>query len=654
MSSTLEHFSHPEHPLRLKEDVVIGENAKCHVCNKSVIGYPTYTCTSLDDIDCRNLYLHKTCAELPATINHHTHDEHPLTLLLRPVNYICSVCDLDVRFAYACDTCNFDLCIRCVELPTKVTHHKHESHLLAFLPCSDCCDVCYRNVRFAYVCDNCEFNVCVSCAFEQRVLRHDGHEKHILTLMPREALFKCDACGEEAKDSSYVCTTCDFWIHKSCAISPLIIPDPTHHHHPLELVYSIPDMHRYFIRRCNICKQTIQKYYWVYYCHKCTYFVHVKCAGLYLKTPYVETDDTGDEPDLIQFPLSGEESLFDLIVTQCGKLQGEFQGEGDDPHIIEAHWSHKSHPLEQLQFTLSLNDDDNDAADDDKKGLICDGCIQPITVSHPSYYACIPCGFFLHSFCATKLPKELSTGASPFHPEHSLVLRKSDSFCSLVACGACRYSTNGFFYLCETCDIKVDIRCAFLPNKIKHELHKHHSLVQRHFYKSECSLSRYEIIDCVAYSCQTCIGFQVHIFCAFYPDRMNQRYDNHQVTLRHPPFFYEGVFYCEICEKQVNNQWWLYHCGKCDHSFHFNCLRPYENVKVGGTIEYNISNRPHKLALVLKGSADKDSPHSLCCRCGTVYTFEYFLECDGCGFRVCVECAKDMDSVDHQHRTPVK
>lgn len=183
--------------------------------------------------------------------------------------------------------------------------------------------------------------------------------------------------------------------------------------------------------------------------------------------------------------------------------------------------------------------------------LICDGCIQPITVSHPYYYACIQCSFFLHSFCATKLPIELPAGASPFHPQHPLLLRKRDIFYDFVKCGVCFYSTNGFYYHCETCDIIVEICCAFSPSRINHISHKHYSLVQRPCSNSKCSLCRNWISKGVEYACETCNDFHIHLHCAHYPSRMKHKYDFHPVTLRYPPFFYEGVFYCEICEEQV-------------------------------------------------------------------------------------------------------
>ncbi|XP_074374680.1 uncharacterized protein LOC141715094 [Apium graveolens] len=258
----------------------------------------------------------------------------------------------------------------------------------------------------AYACYDCKFDVCLECAFVERELSHPGHLEHTLTLMQRPAL-----------------------------------------------------------KRISATK-------WLYYCHLCTYFVHMGCAALPDESSTVneiEADGTDNEPDLVQFPLPREELIFDFIVTQSGKLQGHFQGElgGSitrstlplEVRVIEEHWSHKNHPLEQLEFTFSDNDDDHN--DDNRKVFRCDGCILPITASNPSYYACTECSFFLHSFCATRLPRELPSGASPFHPQHPLHLYKTKTFYSFVECRACNLSTNGFFYQCETCEMEIDIRCAF-------------------------------------------------------------------------------------------------------------------------------------------------------------------------------------------------
>ncbi|XP_074332637.1 uncharacterized protein LOC141670603 isoform X2 [Apium graveolens] len=538
MSSVLEHFTNLGHTLSLKENDVIGVDAACNLCSKTIIGCPTLSCDN-NHADCLNFYLHKSCAQLTTHLNYHQHNKHSLAL--------------DSTCPYRCDGC-------------------------------------YRIAdSFSYRCDDCDFDVCVVCVLEQRELHHIGHEEHTLTLMKREALFMCDACGDEAKDSSYVCIPCEFWIHEKCAMSPLIIPDTVYHDHPLHLVYSIPDMHRYFERMCAICEKLVSVNRWLYYCHKCTFFVHMNCASSTVSLENeTEAEGIDDEPDLIKFPLPGEESLFDLIRNQLENIKRS-PDYPEYPETIDPECA-KKHPLVVREF---FGEEDSDEDDDERKVLICDGCIQPITVSHLPYYACLQCGYFLHSYCANNLPPVLPAGASPFHPEHVLRLRKPIRFYSFVKCGICRFETNGFYYQCETCDIKIDIPCASMPARIKHISHKKHSLAMSLLKDSVCR----------------------------------------------PLFHYEGVFYCEICEEQVNNQLWLYHCYETDLSFHNECLHWYENIKFGGTIVVEIGNKNHTLTLVLKRRARKKSPHYICCNCGKKYKLEYFFECYGCGYLQCQKCS---------------
>ncbi|KAL8111475.1 uncharacterized protein LOC141664441 [Apium graveolens] len=568
MSTSIKHFSHPEHELILKENDVIKEDATCCVCNKTVLGFPTYTCSAIhdvDDIGCNNFYLHRSCAELPAQLYpHDKHNQHPLILQLRPDNCFC--------------------------------------------------DDCYRKVKFIYICDGCDFGFCVACAFpcpdedEQRELYHEGHQEHTLTLQ-RQALFKCDACWEEAKDFSYVCFSCDFWIHKKCAFSPLIIPEPAYHHHPLHLTYSIPEIHRIFVRFCNICDEPVHIHSWLYYCHKCTYFVHMKCAASTIsKLNEIEAAGNDNDPDLIEFPLHSEEALFDLFTAQCSKFQVDSDGLRKDtntistkslfdPHIIQEHWSHPNHPLQKLQFIISENDSDDD--DDNTKVLTCDGCIKPISRTNPSYYGCIECGFYLHSVCATKLPHELPVGVSSFHPQHSLALEKGDKFYELLQCGSCGVCTNGFYYKCDTCDIKIDICCAFLPARIKLKSHKHHIFVQRPSSGSICSVSKFAIGVGMEYACEICSNFQISMSYLSCPSTVRHKYDDRAIALRHPPFFYEGVFYCETCEEPVDNRHNLFHCDDCDHSFHWDCFRWQARIKLGRIIGLGINNQLHTLAFIV-------------------------------------------------------
>ncbi|KAK3035154.1 hypothetical protein RJ639_032827 [Escallonia herrerae] len=94
----------------------------------------------------------------------------------------------------------------------------------------------------------------------------------------REALFKCYACGAEDKDLSYLCTTCKFWVHKTCALLESDIQCGSHPH-PLTLSYSLPANYVKFGQSCRICGERLEAIYWVYACNSgCRYVAHVKCA----------------------------------------------------------------------------------------------------------------------------------------------------------------------------------------------------------------------------------------------------------------------------------------------------------------------------------------------------------------------------------------
>ncbi|KAL1830262.1 hypothetical protein ACET3Z_008674 [Daucus carota] len=158
--------------------------------------------------------------------------------------------------------------------------------------------ICSRPVRIAYTCDECDFDVCVACTSDERTLHHEGHE-HELILMNRKAKVECDACGREARDSTYVCTKCEFWIHNKCAFADSVVPSP-HHHHPLHLVYSIPNFRlRDDKRYCKVCNKEVYNSHWTYYCHRCTYFVHMNCATS-TESAADETESEVDPEDLIE------------------------------------------------------------------------------------------------------------------------------------------------------------------------------------------------------------------------------------------------------------------------------------------------------------------------------------------------------------------
>lgn len=275
MTTRIQHFSHPEHTLELKDEVVSKQKVSpmCYGCNKPIItasssSNAAYTCTS-----CDNFFLHKRCAELPIQVKHPMHNKHSLTLLPRLSN-------------------------------------------------RSFCDVCKRKLEhFGYRCDVCDYDICATCTFEKdRVFHHISHNDHSLNLIRREALFDCDACGQKAQDSSYICNHCDFWIHRSCACSTTTISVPNFHHHPMQLVFAIPDMHRSSDQFCGKCKKSVGKNYWSYFCEECSYFVHIRCDAS--SDTMVRTESSAQEN-----PGQVSASVWDVIlkVLDCFSCNISFE-----------------------------------------------------------------------------------------------------------------------------------------------------------------------------------------------------------------------------------------------------------------------------------------------------------------------------------------
>lgn len=177
MISTLVHLSHPQHPLTTSNvieecDVTDDNYGTCYHCYESVEGDPTFSCTS----DTKTVYVHKSCCG----------EDGPKCCgcnksILSTQIYICTK-------VFDCQ--DFFLHKSCAELPILIQHHKHNQHPLTLLPRRRCiCNVCGHEWKFfTYTCDDCDFHVCMFCAFLQRVLHHEGHHEHTLTLMQREAL----------------------------------------------------------------------------------------------------------------------------------------------------------------------------------------------------------------------------------------------------------------------------------------------------------------------------------------------------------------------------------------------------------------------------------------------------------------------------------
>ncbi|KAL1551779.1 hypothetical protein AAHA92_19579 [Salvia divinorum] len=215
--------------------------------------------------------------------------------------------------------------------------------------------------------------------------------------------------------------------------------------------------------------------------------------------------------------------------------------------------------------------------------------------------SCSECKYNLHIPCFHLPPQTYSL---PIHGDgHRLLLKSSDNLkpWEYGYCRVCESYTNGLYYACRDCQFTADIKCACMPDTIHHAAHPKHLL--KHVIKlvlfkdtysrslscaAGCSGVRAHNYDCYRCTSSSSCDFVVHLQCALLPasvagSRWDERHPlplTYNATQNHP-----GYFYCDQCETRMNPKRWMYHCRRCDLSFHPYCFKTASgwcrNIKLG-------------------------------------------------------------------------
>ncbi|XP_074340379.1 uncharacterized protein LOC141678071 [Apium graveolens] len=460
---------------------------------------------------------------------------------------------------------------------------------------------------------------------KELTITHVAHPQHSLALIHRPCSFKCDACNveENIRDMSYKCTTCQFWIHKSCADAPnLLYLFQSLHEHPIFLFYGRPQRYHAYNLWCRLCSENISQLSWYYQCRdECTFLTHLHCARS--RSSEYETYDS----NLVHLP-AADESSRNLLVEQFLKLMVDNNFSAEDKH-----WSHE-HPL-QLITSNDLNDQKGDDGTDQ---LLCDGCIKPIRTDGDQFFGCVLCKFFLHKVCA-EISRSLVKDLFPGKIYRSYM---STEQCTIIKCDWCGGYGNGMYleYYSDGRYRKIHIECWNLPKTIKHEAHRH-QLDQVFTIGHACNACGiYYKEYCSKHRCEQC-EFYICVGCSMKPRTVTHPWDPHPLYLRYDAGMvmnHDYEFNCEFCSEEINTNFWFYHCSDCDLSFHLgycfemSSYRYYSNVKTGRTFFIDSPLHYHRLGFVLNKKVRS------CLNCDGKQLGKPVLECLPCKILYCTDC----------------
>ncbi|KAH6767822.1 hypothetical protein C2S52_018805 [Perilla frutescens var. hirtella] len=548
-------------------------------------------------------------------------------------SWVCSACTLPIfstPFQRSKQNVKLLLHDQCASFPEKLMDHplhprqalqlvKNEDSSSSTISCDKCSEKC-GSMFYKCTDSDCDLRLDLLCSLPMIKILHRSHQ-HRLMVIRGSASFICGACGTQHQGlsaRSYLCSDCDFWIHRDCATLPnaikLLHP---RHQHSLFLTYgydrsssSSSDSSSSSSSKCAICGDALQSL-GVYLCVKCGYYVHITCAT---------SDPHSFQPVLIR-----DAKLADLLHLPMADERA---------NIVQ-------YMLENTRYS----------------SRVCNACVEYIS---PPFYSCSKCrDFLLHSCCAD-LPKKIH---HPIHPEHTLFLFTETPVSRLeypgFTCTGCRCLCNGFGYSCETCSyFKLDVVCALMPLSITHESHgKTHILhMSRETYHSlykGCSCCMLEL-NGIFYECSNCRQLKIHARCALLPATLTH-FDQHPLKLtistindadaddsdaEHSEAEMRHI--CDVCEMNMDKRKWYYSCKQRDSSFHTNCIPFLNHMKFGYKVKYGVSVdvKFHDCPLFLVPEATLSGYHCHVCTMKFLEWMACAYECTKCNYRVHGHCAE--------------
>ncbi|KAL1207025.1 Protein VACUOLELESS GAMETOPHYTES [Cardamine amara subsp. amara] len=518
---------HPQHSLHVK---VVSENenkdGQCRICrgNLPKLYYYCLICNFAIDLICAK-------KEVKMKIEGSKTHTHPLSLVPKMIIFTCHLCGLpDDRFPYACNLCDLNFHKDCGESTHEINYSCHPKHFLKRLTQvpsytdGKCCMCGNKLHNVFYHCSICNFSVDVDCARNPppfTLLNLKVHE-HSLNLMPQRN-FVCNACGMDDDPNPYVCSQCNFMVHRNCIDIPRVIK-VNRHAHRIFYNYCL-DAGDW---KCGVCHKEINWTCGAYSCSACHDFsIHLRCATRFGIWDGIDLEGISEN--------TLEIKSYEVI--EAGVIK---------------HFSHEDH-------TLKLKEENDEAND---LCMLCKACIYPI-LSSP-FYSCMECNdFIIHQKCAY-LPKRKKDSLYKMW----ITLNKTYEDEERI-CGACHIISNGFKYISDNGLITMDVRCGSIPEPFIHESHPLHSLYINYSTEDKICIACGDKKTMVLI-CEEC-EFVLDIKCSTLPKLVKHQNDKeHFLSLCYGEKTKEQ-YWCEICEEKLNPEKWFYSCNHCGTTFHIKC-----------------------------------------------------------------------------------
>jgi hypothetical protein len=128
--------------------------------------------------------------------------------------------------------CSFVIHDSCAQLSYQINHPLHPDHTLSLRQPGQChCLACCtsHDRAFFYNCDSCDFQLCIKCINTFPTNPNDCHH-HQFVSISRQIQSICDACGKEIKNFTYLCSICKILVHNRCANIPRTFKIKQHNH----------------------------------------------------------------------------------------------------------------------------------------------------------------------------------------------------------------------------------------------------------------------------------------------------------------------------------------------------------------------------------------------------------------------------------------